>query len=164
MQIILKNIFKFLPSVTRVLFLLFIQLLLLGINLVGIFHYARLYTYRDLYKVIFSAAVTSLLYDSIKMLPLGSWSLTFFIVAIPAMLCLNILKMQGENELNSWPATFMLITLTVISTLLQSFLLMKISGQKNFDFGTIYSIVALTTLYLVIQKLIHKKETRLLLD
>ncbi|MDQ3099335.1 MAG: hypothetical protein M3Q44_06320 [bacterium] len=164
MQSILKHFIKLIPVMTAVLLLIIIQLLFIGINIVGIILFTRLFIFRKMYRTISAAALVSLIYDSVKMNPLGAWSSTFFIVALPVLILFHLLKIQSEKELNSWPSTFLVVFLVVVSASLQSFLLMRISGQNIFDFNSLYSIVALSTLYILFQKFTHINERRFLLD
>ncbi len=164
MQILIKAFIKYLPVITVVFVLVFVQLLFIGTNIIGIILYGRLFVYRDTYKILSAAAITSLIYDSVKMLPLGSWTFSFCVIAVLALIIVNVLKLHTISVLESWPSVVLLFVLTVSAATIQSYVLLRISGQNAFDFNSLYSIVTLSIIFIIFQKITHKKERRLLLD
>ncbi len=164
MQFFIKNIIRIAPITLIILVILIIQLLFIGTNIVGVILFSQLYSYRKTFKILIAVIVTSLIYDSIKMIPIGSWALSFSVVAACSLTILSILRMQGDKELESWPTTLFLVFVVAVSASAQSYILSRIGEHKLFDINLVYSIVALSTLCIIIQKLNHKKERRLVLD
>lgn len=163
MQFFIKNLIKFVPNIIAILILVIVQMLFIGTNIIGSILFARLFIYRKLYNNIILVTLASLLYDAIKMIPLGSWSLSFYVIALPVLGLLHIFKVQNDRPLYSWPTALTQVGIVSFSALSQSYVLMKISGQHTFNFTNAYSIVTVSTLYILFLKFTHKKDRKILL-
>jgi cell shape-determining protein MreD len=151
MQRTLIFLFKNAPILLFSLTLLLVQLLFVSLNIIGLYLFGKLLTSSDSYKLMPIIAVITLLYDSTKVEPLGTWALSFSVIGLLVEVVSRILRIRNELNNNTLRSEIFLALTISAATIAQTYLLHLMSGE-SFAFSTQYSIVGLSILYIIIHK------------
>jgi hypothetical protein len=148
-QIFINNI----SFITFIIVIIFLQLLFIQINFVGIFLFSQILLKRDIYRTVSVVLISSLIYDSIKLNPIGLWAVTFYFSALIITIIARLIKINEDINTISKISLIPLIFLISAAGVMQTVGLSYLEGYKMFDYSQIYSIVALSTLYTVFIKI-----------
>ncbi|MDQ3239175.1 MAG: hypothetical protein M3P33_01490 [bacterium] len=141
-----------------------IQILILPYNLLALFLFEILLTNKSIINVLILAVLVSLIYDSIKLAPLGTWMFTFFSVALIMQLIIKIIKVNFLENSTTISVIALRILLISIATFIHYTLYNSIIGIGSLDFKILFSIVVITTLYTTILQLLRSNNTSSLLN
>lgn len=153
MKILLQLLFKNLPSIVSITFLMFIQLLFIQVNIIGIFLFVKILLTRDIYKAIIIALFTSIIFDSVTVNPIGLWALSFYFSSLVIVIIARLLKINEDINTVSKISLVPIIILISLAASLQIYIITRLQGHQSFDFNHLYSIVALSTLYTLFIKI-----------
>jgi hypothetical protein len=164
MELLFKTILPIFINFLVILCVMTLQVILLPFNLLGIFLFEQMYSGTTFFKVMILTILTSLIFDSIKMAPLGAWMFSFFLSALPAGIVLKVLKLNISDFNTSITIQIARVFFISISAFVQYILYSKLIGVNSIDFKIIFSIVVVTVIYLVLILLIRNKNTPSLLQ
>ncbi len=151
MQKIIANIIKYLPQLGLSIGLIFAQLLFLNVNIIGVYLFGRLFTTTEKFKLLPAIIVITLIYDSAKIIPFGSWALSFSIVALIIEVVTSLLHMRDEIGKPTLRGEVLLTICIALCAAGQAALVRAIAGESVALIDE-YSIVVLTLIYVLIYK------------
>jgi hypothetical protein len=158
MQALLKTLIRILPQLSILIFILLFQLAYGWTNITGTVLYSILYLSKGDKNTTVLALIISCFYDSVKMIPLASWILAYFIGALPIYLFQTIIK-SLENEKWSLATAIRHIIQISISSFIQLIVLNKIIGRSSFDMISVYIIIGLTTIIVIAYRMNSHEST-----
>ncbi len=164
MEILFKIILPVFVRFLLVICIMIIQILILPYNLLALFLFEILLTNKSIINVLILAVLVSLIYDSIKLAPLGTWMFTFFSVALIMQLIIKIIKVNFLENSTTISVIALRILLISIATFIHYTLYNSIIGIGSLDFKILFSIVVITTLYTTILQLLRSNNTSSLLN
>jgi len=132
---------------------MFIQLLFIQVNIIGIFLFVKILLTRDIYKAIIIALFTSIIFDSVTVNPIGLWALSFYFSSLVIVIIARLLKINEDINTVSKISLVPIIILISLAASLQIYIITRLQGHQSFDFNHLYSIVALSTLYTLFIKI-----------
>lgn len=159
MHSFISFLFKYAPQLIISIALVITQLLFIDTNIIGVYMFGSFYTGTDRYKIFTMSVFITLLYDSIKIMPLGTWAFAFFAVTV---LVEGLLYSAGlKNELRSFSirGNIVLILVIGISTIAHVYGIQLLSSQTLAK-GTEWSIFVLALLFVLLYRLAATRSSR----
>ena len=152
MQKLLTSLFKITPHLLFAFVLICTQLLFINSNIAGVYLFGVLMTSENKSKVFILSACITLLYDAVKLAPLGSWALSFYTVAICGEILLSTIRIKSELQTSSVRGGVLLVAIISTLAITQVHLLKVISGQTLAQANE-FSIVVLDILYVLMHRI-----------
>jgi hypothetical protein len=152
MQKAITNIIKYLPNIALSVGLIFAQLLFINVNIIGVYLFGRLFTSSEKFKLLPAIVVITLIYDSAKIIPFGSWALSFSVVALAVEAITTIFHAREEIGKPTLRGEVLLALCTALAAGGQAALVRTIAGESVALIDE-YSIVVLTLIYVLIYKI-----------
>jgi hypothetical protein len=164
MEFFFKTALPFLLNFLLVLCVMALQLIFFQVNLLGIYLYEKLYDQKNIMYVIALAIIASLMFDSIKMSPLGLWIFSYFLGALPVVITTTVAKINIAERDGQYTSEIIRICLITISSFIQTVIYNRLSNINSIDFKQLFSIVAISVVYVVLIRLVRKKNSSSLIS
>jgi hypothetical protein len=158
MSKIVEFVIKNVPHLLLIVVLISAQLLFFNSNIIGIYLFGILYTSENRYKLFISSLFTTLIYDSVKIIILGSWALSFFLVAICGEVIIKIVGSPRDRTTESMRSYLILFIVISASALAQNYLL-QLFAQQAVAQQNQFSIVVCVLLYLLLRKIMSNRKS-----
>jgi len=152
-------LFKHTPQLLISLILVIAQLVFINSNIIGVYMFGSFYTGMDRYKIFIISVFITLLFDAIKIIPLGTWALAFFAVTVLIEGILQIFGLKNELQSSSLRGNIFLIVVISLSTIAHSYALQFLSFQTLAKGGE-WSIFVLAILFVLLHRITATRSSR----
>lgn len=159
MQRLFSFLFKYAPQLLISLGLVIAQLVFIDRNIIGVYLFGSLFTGTDRYKIVVISVFITLLYDSIKIIPLGTWALSFFAIVFMFESILQLFQIRDELRIYTLRGVLLLTIIISSTTVLQSYAIQLLSTHTLVKGGE-FSIVILTLLFILLRKISATRSSR----